>query len=71
MVGLIRQLSCIALLYGEGVRAQPDSENVDGHFIYDYASCPICGYDFEEFINDWQSNFCLECGQRLDWTLDN
>jgi len=47
MVRLIRQLSCIASLYGEGVRAQPDCGDADGYFIYDYAFCPICGYDFE------------------------
>ena len=43
----------------------------DGHPVYDYAFCPICGYDFEEYTKDWQSNFCPECGQRLDWTMDN
>lgn len=47
------------------------SGDADGHPVYDYASCPICGYDFEECVNDWQSNFCPECGQRLDWTMDN
>lgn len=34
---------------------------------YDYAECPICGHDFEYGINDWGADYCLDCGQKLDW----
>lgn len=34
---------------------------------YDYAKCPICGHDFEYGINDWEADYCSDCGQKLDW----
>jgi len=40
----------------------------DGLLCYDYAKCPICGHDFEYGINDWESDYCSDCGQRLDWS---
>ena len=40
----------------------------DGLLCYDYAKCPVCGHDFEYGINDWESNYCSDCGQRLDWS---
>lgn len=39
----------------------------DGNLVYDYATCPICSHAFEYGINDWESDYCSECGQRLDW----
>ena len=39
----------------------------DGLLCYDYAKCPICGHDFEYGINDWEAEYCSDCGQRLDW----
>ena len=40
----------------------------DGQLVYDYAKCPICGHDFEYGINDWESEYCSDCGQKLDWS---
>ena len=40
----------------------------DGLLCYDYAKCPICGHDFEYGINDWEAEYCSDCGQRLDWS---
>ena len=39
----------------------------DGLLCYDYAKCPICGHDFEYGINDWGSDYCSDCGQKLGW----
>ena len=39
----------------------------DGLLCYDYAQCPVCGHDFEYGINDWGSDYCSDCGQKLDW----
>ena len=39
----------------------------DGLLCYDYAKCPICGHDFEYGINDWEADYCSDCGQKLDW----
>ena len=39
----------------------------DGQPVYDYANCPICGHGFEYGIHDWESNYCPDCGQALDW----
>ena len=41
----------------------------DGELVYDYAECPICGHDFEYGINDWECEYCSDCGQKLDWTV--
>lgn len=40
----------------------------DGLLCYDYAQCPICGHDFEYGTNDWGSDYCSDCGQKLDWS---
>ena len=41
-------------------------------FIEDgYAYCPMCERDFIKGNVDWKSEYCPECGQRLDWTIDN
>lgn len=50
---------------------KPDYEGdgyADGQLVYDYAKCPICGHDFEYGINDWECEYCSECGQKLDWS---
>lgn len=53
------------------IAKRPDYEGYgydeDGDLIYDYAKCPICGHDFEYGINDWECNYCSDCGQKLDW----
>ena len=45
-----------------------DGYDENGELIYDMAYCPECRHSFEEGVNDWESNFCPDCGQRLDWT---
>ena len=50
---------------------KPDYEGdgyADGQLVYDYAKCPICGHDFEYGINDWECEYCSDCGQKLDWS---
>lgn len=42
----------------------------DGMLAYDYAKCPVCEHEFEEGINDWECDYCQDCGQRLDWSVD-
>lgn len=52
------------------VPKKPDYEGdgyADGELVYDYAKCPMCGHWFEYGINDWESNYCSDCGQKLDW----
>ncbi len=39
----------------------------DGTEVYDIAQCPECSHEFDEGVNDWGSNYCPNCGQRLDW----
>lgn len=39
----------------------------DGELVYDMANCPECGHRFEYQINDWGSNYCPNCGLKLDW----
>ena len=39
----------------------------DGSEVYDTAYCPVCEHEFEEGVNDWESNYCPDCGQALDW----
>lgn len=49
---------------------KPDYEAdgyADGELVYDYAKCPICGHDYEYGINDWECEYCSDCGQKLDW----
>ena len=41
----------------------------DGQIVYDWAECPICGYEYEEGDKDWQEPYCPHCGQKLDWEL--
>lgn len=39
----------------------------DGCPVYDIAKCQVCEHEFEEGINDWGSDYCPDCGQRLQW----
>lgn len=38
-----------------------------GKLVFDMASCPNCGHDFEEGDETWESKFCPNCGQALKW----
>lgn len=42
----------------------------DGHLVYDMASCPCCGFDYEESDAIWKEPFCPHCGQALDWEIE-
>ena len=39
----------------------------DGSLVYDMAECPNCGMYYEESDQFWESKFCLDCGQALEW----
>lgn len=50
---------------------KPDYEETgcrDGEIVCDIASCPRCGKKFEYKTNGWESNYCQDCGQKLDWS---
>lgn len=40
----------------------------DGYMVF--ASCPSCGYEFENGDDDWNSPYCCQCGQRLKWEVE-
>lgn len=39
----------------------------DGKMVYDMAYCPCCNHYFEEDSENWECDFCPNCGQRLRW----
>lgn len=40
----------------------------DGKMVYDTATCPNCGHEFDEGDSNWQEAcFCPNCGQALRW----
>ena len=41
--------------------------SADGNLVFDMASCPNCGHDFEQGDETWESKFCPNCGQALKW----
>lgn len=41
-----------------------------GELVYDAAKCPTCEHDFEYGINDWGCEYCCNCGQKLDWSVE-
>lgn len=41
-------------------------DDEEGKPVYDTAYCPNCHHEFETDYDE--SNFCPDCGQRLDWT---
>ena len=47
---------------------EADGYDENGNLIVDYAKCPVCGHDFEYGINDWECDYCSDCGQRLAWS---
>ena len=42
----------------------------DGYMVYDMAECPNCGREFEESDEIWGCNFCPDCGQALEWEVE-
>ncbi len=39
----------------------------DGKMVYDFGTCPNCGWDFENGDKDWGEPYCCHCGQKLKW----
>ena len=39
----------------------------DGELVYDTAYCPECDEMYEMDVGGWRSDYCSNCGQRLDW----
>lgn len=39
----------------------------DGNLVFDFAKCPVCGWEYENGDKDWEEPFCCHCGQRLHW----
>jgi rubrerythrin len=39
----------------------------DGAMVYDMALCPNCEHVFEEDSENWECDFCPNCGQKLRW----
>ena len=39
----------------------------DGEMVYDIALCPNCEHIIEEDSENWECDFCPNCGQRLRW----
>lgn len=49
-----------------------DGFDDEGNIIYDNAECPVCGNDeFEYGINNWGCAYCPDCGQALDWEVED
>lgn len=46
---------------------EADGYDENGELVYDTAYCPICRHSFEYGINDWECDYCSNCGQALDW----
>lgn len=58
---LFRNIPRIVLYSGDGYS--------DGKMVFDMASCPKCGCDFEIGDETWESKFCPNCGQALKWEV--
>ena len=39
----------------------------DGTMVVDYAFCPNCDHETEVDSENWECEFCPNCGQRLRW----
>lgn len=49
------------------VELEGDGYDPDGNLVYDYAQCPNCQRAFEESDENWECNYCPNCGQALNW----
>lgn len=58
---LYRNIPRIVLYSGDGYS--------DEEMVFDMASCPNCGCDFEIGDETWESKFCPNCGQALKWEV--
>lgn len=49
-----------------------DGYDPNGNLVYDMAYCPNpnCGQEFEESDENWECNYCPNCGQALNWWGD-
>ena len=47
-----------------------DGYDQKGVMVYDTAICPVCERHFEVDYDE-HSNYCPNCGQRLDWGDDD
>lgn len=54
------------------VELKGDGYDPDGNLVYDFGYCPNpdCAQTFEENDENWQCNYCPNCGQALIW-FDN
>lgn len=46
-----------------------DGYDDDGNIIYDTAYCPKCRQEYEVDYDN-HDNYCRNCGQALDWSMD-
>ena len=46
-----------------------DGNDDAGNMIYDTAICPNCGKHFEADYDE-HSNYCPDCGCRIDWSVE-
>ena len=51
------------------VNYEGDGYDDDGNIIYDTAYCPKCGQEYEVYYDN-HDNYCRNCGQALDWSMD-
>jgi hypothetical protein len=42
----------------------------DGELTVDHAYCPNCDHETEVDSENWGCSYCPECGQRLDWEME-
>lgn len=47
-----------------------DGYDENGEIIYDTAYCLNCNHVFKYEINDWGCDYCSDCGQKLDWSIE-
>ena len=51
------------------VEYESDTYDNDGCLIFDIAYCPSCEYGFDvDYDND--KKYCPDCGQKLDWSVE-